>query len=172
MKPSNRRLPAILIVLAVLVLASLACSLADVNLKSGSARITVTLNENEINRMIAHSDNTVNDPDLAIKEITGVELNQGFIRIIGKYDKPDGSEAIGSYDVALSAENGELKAEITGVDIEGMDLNDERVQRMNTDVAEALDRSARESHGEVEYESVVISDSALTIVVETNWKEQ
>ena len=167
---ANYRYFGILAALVVLILSSAACSFSAVDLKSGTARINVTLQENEINHLLDRSTNHVEDSDFLLREITKVELNDGFIRVFGTYDKQDGREATGSYDVVLRADNGELKAEITGVDIEGVELNDSRIQRLNEEMADSLTRSARDSRGEVEFESVDITGSAVTMQVKTMWE--
>jgi hypothetical protein len=165
-----RRRNSILLVLAVLVLASLSCSFFGVNLKARTALITVTLHEDDIDRLMVNSNANIDDNDVLLRRVTGIDMNEGYLRISGTYEKANGSEANGSYDLAVRAENGALKAEITGVDIEGVELGDRRISRLNEELSESLSRSARESNGEVEFETVEITDGALTIRVKTHWE--
>jgi hypothetical protein len=170
MEYNNQRYNNILMVLAVLVLASLSCSFFGVNLQTRTANITVTLHEDDINRLMINSNENLDDNDVLLRKVTGIDMNEGYRRVSGTYEKANGSEATGSYDLAVRAEEGALKAEITGVDIEGVELGDRRISRLNEELSESLARSARESKGEVEFESVEITDDALTIRVKTHWE--
>jgi len=173
MKLQTRNFPAILAVLALLLMATVACSFSGNTFKSGSAQINVSLKESEINTLLENSTNHIEEEDVLLKKITRVELHDGFLRVFGVYDRPGGGEADGSYDVTFRAEDGALKAEITGVEMESADgavtLSDQRIQRLNEELASALERSARESQGEVEFESVEVTEDALNMQVKVNW---
>ncbi len=168
---SNYRHLAIILALAAIVLSTLACSFSTVNFEKGSARVTVSLHESEINTLLEHSTNDIKDKDedFLLNEVTSVELHEGYIRAFGPYNKTDGSQATGSYDATVKAVNGELEVVITNVDIDGVTLSDARVERLNKRIADELSRSARESKDDVRFESVEITDSALTVQVVTNW---
>lgn len=175
MKLTTRKFPAILAVLALLIMTSVACSFSSNALQSGNAQFNVSLKENEINTLLENSTNHIEEEDVLLKEITEIEMHDGFLRVFGTYDRPGGSEANGSYDVTFRAEDGALKAEIIGVDMETaggspITLDDKRIQNLNDEIAEALARSARESQGEVEFESVAVTDDALTMQVKVHWK--
>jgi hypothetical protein len=166
---TTKPLTGILIALTVLVLASVACSFTGMQIKPGSTNITVTLQEEDINRLLANSTNHIDDRDVLLREVTALDMKDGSITVYGTYRKADGSEGTGSYDLALGTQNGELKAEITGVDMEGVDLADPRIQKMNSELSESLAQSARQSKEEVKFESVQITDEALTIRVKAQW---
>lgn len=175
MKTNARHFPAILAVLALLIMTSVACSFSGDTFKSGSAQINISLKEDEINTLLENSTNHIEDGDVLLKEITRVEMHDGFLRVFGRYDVKGGGETEGSYDVIFRAEDGALKAEITGVDMKNADgsavtLSDSRIQHLNDELAESLARSARQSQGEVEFESVEITEEALTMQVKVHWK--
>ena len=160
----------ILVALAILVLASVACSFSAVDVSKDGATISVGLEEDDLNRMLKESNDKVEDKDVILREITEVDMHDGFLRIFGTYEKPDGRDAEGSYDVKFDTRDGKLYAEIIGVDIEGVEMGDARIQHLNEEMANALDKSARESKGEVEYESVKVTDEEFSIVVKTHWE--
>jgi hypothetical protein len=169
MKMNTRHLPAILAVLAMLLLSSLACSFSSDAFQKGSADIDIALKESDINTLLQNSRNDIHDEDALLKRITQVELHDGFVRVFGDYDRPDGSTASGSYDATFRAEDGALKAEIIAVDLENISLSDERVQRINQELAESLERSARESKGEVEFKTVDVTEDAMSMKVKVYW---
>ena len=172
MKLQNKNLPMILAVVAMLAMGSLACSFSTFDFRSGDANIDLTLQEVEINTLLSESENHVDESDILLKQVTSVDLQDGFVRVFGTYDQSNGKEATGSYDVDLRAVNGELKAEIIGVDVEGANLDDPRIQHVNDELAESLARTARESNGEVEFQSVVITDDALNMQVTVKWQSE
>jgi hypothetical protein len=165
MKIQTRHFPAILAVLAMLLLSSLACSFSGTTIGADGTEINVSLKENAINKLLENSNTRLDDNDTLMKRITRVELHDGFLRVFGDYDRPGKGEASGSYDVTFRAEDGALKGEITGVDIEGASLSDARVERLNDELTDALASSARESKGEVEFKSVSITEEALNMQV-------
>jgi len=171
MQTNNYRLLAILAALTILVLASLACSFSGVDVSGDGATINISLKENEINRLLEESNDRVEDRTVILREITSVDLHDGYLRIYGTYEKQDGREAEGSYDVKFDTQGGELQAEIIGVDIEGVELGDERIQQLNGEIADALAKSNRESSGEVEYQSVSLTEDEFTMVIKTHWEK-
>ena len=172
MHTRNTRFYGILIALAALVLASVACSFSAVDIDRDGATVTISLKENELNEMLAKSNDDIEDEDVILKEITSVDMNEGFLRLYGTYDKADGRSAEGSYDVKFDTRDGELFAEIIDVDIEGVEMGDQRIQHLNEEMSDALAKSARESKGEVEYESVSVTNEKFTMVVKTHWENK
>lgn len=171
MQTHNHRSLAIFAALAVLALASMACSVFGVDITNQGATLTISLKENEINRMLKESNDRVEDRTVILREITSVDLHDGYLRIFGTYEKQDGHEAEGSYDVKFETQGGDLQAEIIGVDIEGVELGDERIQQLNEEIADSLAKSNRENHGEVEYQSVSVTEDDFTMVVKTYWEK-
>ena len=160
-----------LLVLSMLVLSTLACSFSGVTLGKGNAEVTVNLQEKGINELLQNTTNHIGAEDILLSEITRVDLQNGMIRVFGIYTKPDGSDAEGSYDLALSAENGRIKAQITGADIEGVSLGDARVQRVNDELQKGLEESYQDSHGEVEFQSIQVTEDAVKFVIKTDWNQ-
>ena len=167
-----KRIPAILAVLALLAMASIACSFSTVDLRSGSAQLDIRMNESEINTLLENSNNHIEDDDVLLDSISRVELHDGFVRVFGPYRTADRSRATGSYDVTFRSEQGELQAEITGVDMDGVSLSDARIQNLNKEMATSLARSARQSKGEVEFKQVRITDGDFSMQVIVHWNDR
>lgn len=173
MKPKFSRMTLILF-LAALLLTSVACSFSSIQLENGKAKVTITLNEQQINDLLDSSNNNsqVESRAVLLKDITSVDMQEGILRVYGTYEAPDGREVEGSYDVAISAEDKQLHVQIMDVDIEGVDINDPRIEEANRQIESDLATSYRESNGEVEYESVEITDDAMTMVVQARLNNQ
>jgi hypothetical protein len=129
----------------------------------GSATIPITLSEADVNRIIQNSTITSGSDELLV-EVSSVDMQDGFIRINGTHEREDGTTVPGSCDVALTAQDGMLKAEITAVNIAGIDLNDARITRINDELARDFAESASDTD-EVEFTSVTTTEDALTFVI-------
>ncbi|MCP4544194.1 MAG: hypothetical protein GY832_44345 [Chloroflexi bacterium] len=151
---SRAKLVFLLVPLTLAVLA-LACG--------GSATIPITLSEEDVNLIIQNSTVTSGPDDLLV-EVSSVDMQDGFIRINGTYEREDGTIVPGSCDLALTAQDGMLEAEITAVNISGIDLNDKRITRINDTLTKEFAKSASDT-GEVEFTSVTITEDALTFVI-------
>ena len=144
-----------LLVPLTLALLALACG--------GSATIPITLSESDVNTLIQNSVAT-SGPDELLVNISGVDMQDGFIRINGDYEREDGTTVSGSCDLSMGVQNGMLEAEIIAVDIAGVDLNDARVTRINDEMTRAFAQAASDTD-EVEFTSVTITEDTLTFVI-------
>jgi len=154
--------PTALLMLAVF-LVSMSCALMNVGLSGDGTQITVELKEDDLNRILQERNTHAGD-DL-LSEVTGVDIQDGFVRVFGNVKRSDGSTVSGSYDAVLKAENGALKAEITAVDIEGVSLDDPKVMQTNQDLAEGLGKAAAESNGVYEFETVSLGNDVMKFVI-------
>jgi len=75
-------------------------------------------------------------------EISGIEITEGFIRAGGSYTGEDGKTTSGTVDLALSTQEGELKAEIVGADISGVDLSAEEIAGFNEILSREFNQAA------------------------------
>jgi hypothetical protein len=144
-----------------MILAGLACSFSGRIDSANNLVVNVELKESDINRLLERNSERL-DKDAILRKITKVDLQEGLIRVFGTYEK-EGVTLEGSYDLEMKAENGQLMVEIVGVDIEGVELSDERIQRMNDELSKDLAESARESHDEVEFTKVEVTEEAVKI---------
>jgi hypothetical protein len=145
----------LLIVLAALLLAGCGANV-NVNFNAeGGATITVSLDQARIDELIRESP-TATDRDGLLTEITSVDLMDGLVRVTGVHVREDGTRLNGSYDFTMSANDGRLSAQVVAVNIEGFNMDDARIARINQELADAFSRAASDSPN-VHFDSVVIS---------------
>jgi hypothetical protein len=155
-----------LIMLAVLAMlfSSLACSLAG-SLNTGKdLDINVSLKESDVNSILDRSTNRMNESDQLLKKIDRVDFQDGVIKVYGTYQR-NGETKEGSYNVSLSAENGQLVAKIVDVNIEGMTVDSSQVTKINDELSKDLSKTASENQGKVEFTKVDVTDDAVNIGV-------
>ena len=129
----------------------------------GSATIPITLTESDVNTLIQNSTVT-SGPDELLVNVSSVDMQDGFIRINGDYEREDGTTVSGSCDLSMEVQNGMLKAEIIAVDIAGVDLDDARITRINEEMTEAFSQAASDTD-KVEFTSVTITEDKLTFAI-------
>jgi hypothetical protein len=129
----------------------------------GPQDVTVKLKESDVNKLIQEVVVT-GAPDDILVEITGVDMQAGFIRVNGEHEREDGTTVPGSFDVALSTENGVLKAEIIAVNVADIELNDSRITRINADLAKSFARAAAEVE-QVTFKSATITEDAVEFIL-------
>ena len=165
MTTRSARISWIVITLSVVtvLLVSMSCSLMNLGLGREGTKLTIELKEDDINRIIQQSN--ARREDALITDETGVDIQDGFIRVFGNAKKADGSMVSGSYDATVKAENGALKVAITAVDIEGVTMDDPRIIKTNQELADELGKAAAEGQGVFEFESVSLSNDVMKIVI-------
>lgn len=159
------------VLLSIFMLTVIACSFGGLTLQGNKALIDVSLNQNQINQIFSNITTETDSNSIVLKKVTGVELHSGFIRVLGTYNKSDGSEASGSYDVALSAQNDALKAQITDVNIEGVNMDDPRIVNANQRMSKALSEAVAETNREVLFKQVDVTEGALNMKLQVNLQE-
>ncbi len=147
----------------LLAVLSLACSGSSITGGTSSLEVTINLSENDVNRLLRHSF-IEQDEDNLLENITSIDMQPGVIRIYGTYTNADGATVPGSIDVTFSAQDGTLRAQITAVEIAGLDINHPRVTRINDVMAREFAQAASESD-EVEFVSVEITKDSLEFVI-------
>lgn len=175
METQSNKIPvlAVAALLATLVLASLACSVGGLTLNKNAVTIDINLTQGQINTILQKAAAENADPsNQLLDKITGVELHDGFIRLLGTAKDSDGSEVNGSYDTSFSAENDVLKAQIVAVDIPGVDLTDPRIAQMNQQMADELSKSVNELNGEVLFKEATVKEGSFHIKIQVNIQTQ
>lgn len=148
-------------VLLILVLAT-ACG-TSITVDETSVEITVPLSESAINRLLRLSF-VDQDDDRLFDDITSIDMQPGLIRVFGTYEHSDGSTVPGSVDLTMSAKDGALAAEITAVDIAGLDVDHPRVTRINDVMAKVFSEEASDND-QAEIVSVDITEDGMEITV-------
>lgn len=153
-----------LFLLLVLVFSLAACN-RDVDVQvngDGTADISVSVTEVEVNTVVQNA-LSGNNPLL---RNPSVDLQNGQIVVSGEHDRRDGGGTVaGTVTLSATVSNGELQVQVTSVNIEGWDANDERIQQFNDAIAERLGGRARQNNGNASLQSVSISNDSLTFVI-------
>ena len=171
MNTQSRKNPVLMIaaLLSIMVLSSLACSVGGMTIGKDAVVIDVTLNEDQMNKLIQNSNMQVsNSDDVLFDEVTKVEMNDGFVRVFGTAKNAAGDEISGSYDVSFAAENDMLLVKIIDVDVEGISLDDPRIVKANQEISDGLSKSVTDSNGEVMYKEAEVKDGVLRLKVQVN----
>jgi hypothetical protein len=129
----------------------------------GPQTFTVKLQESDVNKLVEKVVVT-RGPEGLLVEVTGVDMQDGLIRVNGQYERDDGSIIPGNLDVTFAAKGGILIAEIVAVQIAGVELTDERIPRINEEMARLLTRAASEVE-QVKFNSVTITEDGVAFVV-------
>jgi hypothetical protein len=189
MNTRSRQYPVLFVVigLAVLALATSACSFLSPRLGEISQVVDITLDEELFSqsrptfKLHDHGGWTINDyggwtfnshdhdiwEDLDV-DVDRMELHDGYLRFLGTRSMPDGSEADCSIDMSLGAENGMLTARIIAVDIPGIELSDPRIVVINQDLEATLSLGEFDPDAKVLFREVEVTEDALRIKVQVD----
>ncbi len=148
--------------LLIVAVAATACG-TNIFIDDDSVEITVPLSASAVNRLLRFS-TVEQDSDNLFDDITSIDMQPGLIRMFGTYTNSDGSSAPGSADLTMSAKDGALEAEITAVDIAGLDIDHPRVTHINDVMAKAFGDEASDND-DVEFVSVDITEDGMEITV-------
>ncbi len=150
----------------IIVALATACG-TSIAIDDDSVEITVPLSESAVNRLLRYSF-VEQDDDNLLDDITSIDMQPGLIRMYGTYTNSDGSTVPGSADVTMSAKDGALDAEITAVDIAGLDIDHPRVTHINDVMADAFAEEASDnviSNDQAEFVSVDITEDGMEITI-------
>ncbi len=148
--------------LLMMAIPAMAC-LSSITGDEPNLEVTVALSEDAVNRLLRYSF-VEQDEDNLFDDITSIDMQPGLIRMYGTYTHSDGSTVPGSADLTMSAKDGVLNAEITAVDIAGLDIDHPRVTHINDVLAKAFAEEASEND-KVEFVRVNITADVMEITV-------
>jgi len=156
------------LILSFLVVGALltACGLG-LNIKqdaAGNTIIDVSLPESAVNTILKESVVTGDNQNDVLNQIDSVDMKPGLISVAGKRTLVDGTLVNGTFDLSLTAENGQLKASVSNVQVGGEPVSQEAINRINERIASRLAQSASDND-QSEVTSVNITDSALQFVI-------
>jgi hypothetical protein len=127
----------------------------------GTTTVTVSLTEAEFNTMIATA--LANSANPLLRNPT-VDFQNGQVVISGEHDRRDGGGRVsGTVTLSVTVVNEAINAQITAVNIEGLDITDERVAELNQRLAEALANRAVRDNPRATLSSITITNDVLQI---------
>jgi hypothetical protein len=157
----------IVLLAVVIIVTTMACSMGGININKNKATIDITVTQDQVNTLLQNANENVTASDKRLMEkVTSVEMQDGFVRIFGEDLKTDGTSVPGSFDVSIGAANGELNVKIIAVDMPGVTLDDPRIVDANTEIADELSKSVRETNGDVLFNEASVSESGLKLRME------
>jgi hypothetical protein len=156
--------------LLLLMLAAVGCGVGlNVNEDAeGNTVLDVTLPEAVVGPILQGSAmnnaSAANSETMLLDEIDSVDMRPGIIIVTGKRTLLDGTKVDGSFDLALSVRNGQLKALVSNIHIQEMEFTPEVIRQINRQIAADLLKNI--SHDDQsEITAVNITDTALEFVI-------
>ena len=160
----KRSFPVVLL-LAALVLAG--CRRGEVTSiernPEGGVTITAQLTEADANAAIGEALAQLDNPLLRNPQ---VDLQNGVILVSGEHVQRDGSGTVsGSFNVTLTAQNGALLAQVSSLNIEGVDVSDARLATFNQRLANGFTLRANRENRQITVDTVNITNNAIEITI-------
>lgn len=129
---------------------------------TSNREITINLKETNINEVIQEA--------AAIQElpfqVQSVDMQDGMMRVFMSYRKPSGSELTGAYDISLKADQGQLKAEILNVEMDGLVLDQPILDKIAELITKDFINASANIRGQVSFQSLQIHEDGLQMVLQ------
>ena len=139
----------------ILVFAISACT-------TSNREITINLKETNINQVIQEA---AAIQDLPF-QVQSVDMQDGMMRVFMSYRKPSGSELTGVYDISLKADQGQLKAEILKVEMDGLVLDQPILDKIAELITKDFINASSNIRGQVSFQSLQIHEDGLQMVLQ------
>ncbi|MBK7894075.1 MAG: hypothetical protein WAS33_24465 [Candidatus Promineifilaceae bacterium] len=157
---------AVLLVVGSLLLVACGAGRVDIVRERGSDvfNVTVELNEADMAQLVeealqAGANPLLRDPVVA--------LQNGQIEVTGTHDRRDGGGRVNGRIVIIpSVQNGTLLLEATEIQIEGVDVTDERIEQFNNNLAERINGRAEPRNRNITLKNVTVSDNLLLLTLD------
>lgn len=156
----------LLLVLGSLLLAACGAGRVSVVRERGSDvfNITVELNEDDVAQLVADALAASANPLLRDPV---VDLQNGQIEVTGTHERrDDGGEVNGRIILIPSVQDDHLVLTATEINIEGVDVSDERIAQFNENLAERISRWAEQRQRNFTLTGVTVSDNLLVLTLD------
>jgi len=143
------------------------CRRGDINIQSdgeGGLDVSITWTEAEVNTIVSETLAEVGNPLLRNPQ---VNFQDGHILVNGEHSQRDGNGTVsGSFILSAAVQNGAILLQVTDVQIEGVDLTDERIADLNARLSQQFNQRAERAQSRAfTVQSLVITDDDLTLSV-------
>ena len=149
----------------VLWLIPLGIALLGLACGTSTPPINVSLSESDVNQILQQAADVAVGSDAPV-EITSVDIQEGFVRVYGTYTW-EGITVDGSADLTLTVEDGNLYAEITSVDAQGIQIEGDLIERANEELTRSFTEAASQND-RVTFTSVAIGGDEVTLSFRIN----
>lgn len=152
----------------VLVLGSLplvACGAGRVEIvrERGSDvfNVTVELNEDDMAQLV---ETALSNRNPLLRDPV-VDLQDGQVVVAGTHERRDGNgEVDGRIVIAPTVQDGHLVLTVTEISIDGVDVDDARIQQFNDNLAERIERRLDNRTRELTMTAVSVTDDLLVLM--------
>jgi len=147
--------------LFLVVLLSAACTRNVVRNDDGSIVVETKISQQELQQVITSS---ISDP--LVKNVT-VSLQTGYVLVSGEHQRLNDSSKMDSlsFRLDLSASNGQLTAKVTDAKIDGVSIEQNRVDNWNQAIANRISNFSKKT-GKATLQTVSITPESVTMT----WK--
>ena len=135
----------------------------DVDIESGRAVVTVTLEEDDINRIVRYSLVEGGPSQSVLEDITRLDVRDGLLRVEGAYTAPDGSRKLGWVDLSMEARDGHLVVQVADLDREGIAKGGETLARINERLASQMAKDGPGSDRHARVTDVTIGNDKVVL---------
>lgn len=146
-----------------LLLAAFALLAAALACGSPTKLVSINLHEEEILNILNAAIDSSGSDTFPFEPVS-VEIQDGTVRVIGSYSA-GGNEMPGSIDLTLSAAEGDLKAEISAIQLGDVQVEEEVVDRLNASLSDEIMTQGAGGRDQVVFESVAILDGTVQLVI-------
>ena len=138
-----------------------ACTRNVVHNDDGSIAVETKISQQELQQVITSS---ISDP--LVKNVT-VSLQTGYVLVSGEHQRLNDSSKMDSltFRLDLSASNGQLTAKITDAKIDGVSIEQNRVDNWNQAIANRISNFSKKT-GKATLQTVSITPESVTMT----WK--
>jgi hypothetical protein len=152
----------LLLLLPILALTACRRGEVQVQIQDGAAVVTARLSEADVNAAVTEALAAAPNPLLRNPQ---VDLQNGVIVINGEHERRDGGGTVqGSINVTLMVQNGTILAQVSNLNIEGLDVSNERLTTFNQRLANGFTARANRENRRVTVNSVTITDNQIEVV--------
>lgn len=155
-----------LLVLGSLLLAACGAGRVSIVRERGSDvfNVTVELNEDDVAQLVADALAASANPLLRDPV---ADLQNGQIEVTGTHERRDGGGQVNGRIILIpSVQDGHLVLTATEINIEGVDVSDERVAQFNNNLAERISGRAEQRDRNITLTNVTVSDNLLVLTLD------
>ena len=126
--------------------------------------VTVELNEDDVAQLVAEALTASANPLLRDPV---VDLQNGQIEVTGTHEQWDGGGQVnGRIILTASVQDEHLVLQATDINIEGVDVSDERIAQFNSNLAERISGRAAQRMPNVTLTGVTVTDNLLVLTLD------
>lgn len=156
----------LLLAVGSLLLAACGAGRVEIIRERGSDvfNVTVELNEDDVAQLVADALTASANPLLRNPV---VDLQNGQIEVTGTHERRDGGGQVNGRIILIpSVQNEHLVLEATEINLEGMDVSDERIEQFNSNLAGRISGRAGQRLSNITLTGVSVFDNLLVLTLD------